>query len=249
MMRRTLQLGLLALALTGAGGAQAVLLSDLLLPGATITAGDKVFDQFSVVSYAAGDGRQFNAANIDVTALNDGGNDPGPGLSFSVLGGEFNVAGDGIYNFVDLMFGFHVTAAAGFKIKDNSLYLDTATLGYTADGTESLGVSILEWASDSGLVTDPTTPGYINTEFSQNFGTPISVLSASSQFTPEQDYWFTKDILVWSANVGDTASLQAFTQRFSQEPTGTGNVPEPGTLALLALALVGVGVSRRRGTA
>jgi hypothetical protein len=247
-MRRTLQLGLLALALIGAAGAQAIPLTTLL-NGGTITAGDKVFDQFSVVSYAAGDGRAFDPDNIDVTALNDGGNDPGPGLLFTVTGGEMTVAGDGIYNFVDLLFGFHVTAAAGFKIKDNSLQLNGGGLSYVPDGTEFLGFSILEWASATGLVTDPTTPGYISTEFSQNAGTLIANVDASSTFAPEQDYWFTKDILVWSINPTDTASLTSFSQRFSQEPTGTGNVPEPGTLALLALALVGVGVSRRRGTA
>ena len=238
-MRRFLKLSVLAVALIGAGGVQAIPLSNLLT-GGSITAGDKVFDEFTVLSYVAGDGRSFNPININVTALNDGGMDPGPGLSFEVLNKEMQVTGDG-FNFVDLMFGFHVTAPAGLKIKDNSLNLTHGFLTFTANGTEDLGIAIQEWVG-SGFAL-PTDLDFISTEFSDLAGVQTTVLAASSQFTPTQDIWVTKDILVWSANVTDTAGLQGFEQRFSQQ------VPEPGTLALLALAMVGVGVSRRRARA
>jgi hypothetical protein len=102
-----------------------------------------------------------------------------------------------------------------------------------------LGFTILEWVG-SGPVLDPATPGYISTEFSQLSGVQTEQLTASSQFAPQQSIFVTKDILVWSVNSGETASLTGFEQRFSQQ-----SVPEPGTLALLALAVVGMAVSRR----
>ena len=53
----------------------------------------------------------------------------------------------------------------------------------------------------------------------------------------------TKNIIVWASALTDNAGVTGFDQRFSQQDS---NVPEPGSLALAALALAGLGAASRR---
>ena len=247
MNKRLLQtVGALVLAIA-AGGAQAIPLSTLL-GGGTITAGDKVFDQWRLIYEDNSDllAPPIDASGIDVTALNDGGLDPGPGLHFSVNNAAFNVTGDGIYAYIDYMFGFRVTAASGYLIKDNSLEI---TNGFVTNSGYN-GMYIQEFVG-----TDPTlvdVPGDISlpdlavksVEFSWlDPGPAFSDLSDSATFTPTNSIYVSKNILVWASDVNETASLTGFEQRFSQ------TVPEPGTLLLLAPAVVGLLAARRRNKA
>jgi hypothetical protein len=244
-MKRILQVSVLALALIGLGGARATSLADLLA-GGSITAGDKVFDQFTLLSFVAADATHvLDAANIDVTPLNDGAMDPGPGLAFAVSNDELTTTGDGIFNFIDLAFGFRVTAPAGFLVHDNSLYLTGVTLTSDID-FEDLGTTILEWVDPNGFVADPSTPGYISTEISNLAGVGTNSTPASSTFAPHQSIFVTNDLLVWATNRLETARLTAFEQRFSQQVAG---IPEPGTLALLLVGMVALGAGLRRRNA
>jgi hypothetical protein len=240
-MKRILHiLGALAL-VVAMGGARAVPLSELLA-GARITAGDKLFDQWELLDYTASDpARLFDPANIEVTALDDGGLDPGPGLNFAVSNGELSVAGDGIFAFVDLMFGFHVSVLdPGVRIKDNSLALGAAQLVHP--GGDDDGIFILE---SIGTLPGLDDLGTKEVEFSILDDVLTNALSDSATFAPQAEIWVTKNILVWATNDGDSADLFTFTQRFSQT-----TVPEPGTallLAAVALGAAGARCLRRRG--
>ncbi|WP_306537160.1 PEP-CTERM sorting domain-containing protein [Geobacter sp.] len=239
----TRALSVLLLVLFTSMGAQATPLSDLF-NGGSITAGDKLFDNWSLSFYDASDGRSFNAANIDVTPLNDGGTNPGPGLQFTVSNNELSVTGDGIYAYVDLMFGFRASVLdPTMRIRDNSLTLTDGSLAWDpADGSYDLGTYIRETI---GSAAGQENLGAKDVQFSV-FGDPQELIDNtfnSATFAPQSEIWVTKNILVWSVDDTDTAELFGFEQRFSQTPA---TVPEPSTLLLTGLGIAGL-VALRRG--
>ncbi|GLI39971.1 PEP-CTERM sorting domain-containing protein [Geobacter hydrogenophilus] len=231
---------LLLVLLTGVG-AQATPLSDLF-NGGSITAGDKLFDNWQLRYYDTSDPtRNFNAANIDVTPLTDGGTNPGPGLQFTVSNSELSVTGDGIYAYVDLMFGFRATVLdPTMRIVGNSLELTDGSVTMTGDN----GFYIHE---DIGTTAGGSNLGTKSVEFSWLDSSLIESLSDSATFAQQSGVWVTKNIVVWATSTAETADLAGFEQRFAQEAGGNPNevVPEPATFALMALGLVGVVVARR----
>lgn len=236
-----------ALALAVSGTAQAIPLSDLF-QGGSIQAGDKLFDQWELLSYDATDGRSFDATNIDVTALDDGGLDPGPGLNFNVSNGELSIGGDGIFAFVDLMFGFRVTVLEpALFVKDASLAIVESAID--ANPSLDAGVFILELLDADSLVAtgDPGDAdlGTMEAEVSLTDGVGVDEPTSAVDFPPRKSLFVTKNVLVWASDPGETAGLFQFQQRFSQIERTT-SVPEPGTLALSLLALGGIGAMRRR---
>lgn len=227
-----------------AAGAQAALLSSLL-NGGSIVAGDKLFDSWQLVSYTSSDAaRSFNAGNIDVQALSDGGDKPGPGLRFTASSNELTVTGDGIYAFVDLMFGFRVSVLdPSRRITDNSLTMTNASLTLNPQNGYDLGAYIRE-VIGTGAGLDNL--GAKNVEFSLlgdpgSTPNPTSKLNDSAVFGGQDQVWVTKNILVWATDTSNTANLTQFEQRFSQT-----KIPEPSSFALFGLGLFGLGWMRGR---
>lgn len=222
--------------------AQATLLTGLL-NGGSITAGDKLFDDWQVLFTENSEFRDINTDNIDVSALNDGGLEPGSGLQFNILNDEFKLDGDGFFAFIDFMFGFRVTVLdPGLRIKDNSLSLTGAALGDTSsitsvfieeriytNGTQAdlLGVKDVEFSSVSDL------QGNIN---------QITKTFDSVSFAPRDSIYVTKNILIEADLVGEFAKLNSFEQRFSQ----TTIVPEPHAIMLWGTGLLLLLVRRRQ---
>ena len=241
MKRSIPALSCLVLLLSTLGTAQAIPLSNLF-NGASLTIGDKLFDQWTPVFQGSSDGRTINTSNIDVTTLGPVGPnplDPGRGLRFTVLNNELTVTGDGIFAYLDLKFGFRVSALdPGFKIKDNFL-VSGSSLSRLADGNNDLGTYILETIGTAAGLADL---GIKDVEASVLNDVVNFDLTDAATFSPQRDIWVTKNILVWSQDIGDTAALNVFEQRFSQ----TQAVPEPGMLALLGVAGLAGCLTRRR---
>ncbi|MBB1074070.1 PEP-CTERM sorting domain-containing protein [Rhodoferax sp. 4810] len=232
-------LAALALALAASSGAQATLLS-VLLRGGSITAGDKLFDNWSQPIFSASDSaRSFNADNIDVTALNGGGLTPGPGLKFTFLNGELSVAGDNSYAYIDLTFGF-LASGLGINGSSQAFGAGGAYWSINSDLSNNSGSSISE---KMGTALNLEDLGKEMIEFSvlDGVGSPVSQQTSSASFAPQNSVWVTNNIKVWATDASDSAGLFYFEQRFSQT-----SIPEPGTLWLLGLAFVGMSLVKVR---
>ena len=230
-------ISILLLSLYSINSAEAALLSDLL-SGSSVTAADKLFDQWAVTFQSSSDGSVPSYAGINVNPLNDGGLHPGPGINID-FGNQMSVTGDGIFAFTDLTLDFHVSSLGPYLIEDNSLNFglpSLSSLTWNSDQSNDLGMAVEEWVTD--ISGNELAHKYI--EFSVLDDIQNSLLSDWAQFAPQKEIFVKKNFLVWSRDTTDTATLGGIEQRFSQQ------VPEPGILLLLSMGLIGAGIAKKR---
>ena len=250
MRQLYIYLAALLLAFTVASGAQATTVTlQSLFSGGSIIAGDKQFADFYVIDQTSvGDGSTPDYGLITVTALNDGGMNPGPGLLFAT-NGQLTATGDTFgYSSSELFFGFSVTVMDPSKlIEDASLSFSNSTISGSGDNgvtvVEQVGTTQASVANNLYPAADLAT---INTEFSWldatlGGGGQTSNPSGSANFAPLSKIYVSKDLYVWSGSPSETAIMGDITQRFSQVP-----VPEPNMVLLMTVGLMGFAFSAKR---
>jgi hypothetical protein len=200
----------------------------LLISGkGTITANDKIFSNFALVSTVVTNGGTADTSLIDVTPLT---NDPlDPGLNFSApldaLGTPFGHQGS---SSAFLSFSFDVqTIDQRPLIKDATLQLT----GFNIDAGPAAFILVSEDLTNAGAASI----GHLLT-IAQPGQTPGSSPNHSDMvnFTPTNFVHVVKTINIQGPGNNDGAFLTGFQQRFSQV------VPESNSLTLGILALGGV---------
>jgi len=185
-----------------------LLLSDLLLPGATITSGDKLFSSFqNFDSSAAGSGAlPVSAADVTVSAYQNPTN-----LEYGLLfqSTKFVVAGGSISS-QSTGFDYIVQPTLpGYLISDNTLTMT----GTVTAGSITIAETAKSWPDETPLAYKMTIlmPYYSDISDHEVYPTAVSAVHVYK-----------------SISLVTNASLTSFTQTFSQ-------VPEPATIALLGL--------------
>jgi len=192
---------------------------------------DKIFANFvyqpTAVNAVAPTADQVNVAPLP--APPGGQLNPGPGISFA--SGGWTVVGPD--KFIDSAISFTVTIAPGYPtrfINDASIIIaGNALFG----GFSGVGETVVDATNiNNSLALDASIPS----QPSENKVLPKG---------PTKTVLVTKDIIVttFGGQANAVASLSIVQQRFSQIDT---QIPEPATAALAGLALLGLGLIRRR---
>lgn len=195
-----------------------------LVAGGSIVIDDKRCDDWSIRyddSTTAANPNLIKVTPLDDQILN-------PGLQFDA-NGEFSVVG---FDAIDIALGFRVSTLDGSaRIKDNSLEINAF-----AFGANNLGgfIQIFEDVLDAN--GDLIGEKFVTAD---NFPPPLLDLFDSAQFSPQPEIFAQKSIFLSGDDLGDTVSLDRFTQRFSQ-------VPEPPALFLVGMGSAGLGLSKQR---
>ena len=202
---------------------------DELIAGGSIAIDNTQFSSFTLTDFGAG--RLLDASLIRVDPLAVFLN---PGLTFVDTGGTLRAA-DGQFTLNNL--GFNVTVVAGdLKIAGNSL---SVAVGDITPGSSTNNLFVSEAVQDQALV-DTLSNGFVSCDGASPGICPNGT-SAGAGFSPINGVVALTEVDVFS-DVGGAAAIESFSLQFAQ-------VPEPGTLACLALGIVALSSRRRRQAA
>ncbi|MGR8932408.1 MAG: PEP-CTERM sorting domain-containing protein, partial [Gammaproteobacteria bacterium] len=130
-------------------------------------------------------------------------------------------------------------ASAGWLINGVSLSVD----GSLTQGTGNNGYSVYEYIGTDSADVESQVPSIAELLAEQTWTADASgafgldgALQAQTFFGPRSEIFVGKNLLVFSTDSNDEASLTAFTQRFSQVQR---SIPEPSSLMLLGIGLLG----------
>jgi hypothetical protein len=181
--------------------------------GGTISIGDKTFSGFS---YTESGLTSFNAANITVTAYENGGVD--------YLTWSGNISLTGVNATADLKLNYIVTASAGAIYMIDQAYTGSAQNGLLAvDETVATG-------SFGGTVV-----GYSHLQTGDLSDPPAEANDLLNIIPPQSSLYVTKDILLGVGSASGLISITQVTQSFHQGPEP---VPESPTVIAGALLLL-----------
>ncbi|RDE49395.1 MAG: PEP-CTERM sorting domain-containing protein [Candidatus Accumulibacter meliphilus] len=218
-------------------GAQAISL-DALFAAGTIQVNDKLFSDWQLKELVhSSDAPRIDLTQIEVTGIS--GNPLNPGLDFAIDGGGLQAGGQaGDFDVAILRFEFKVTVLdPRMRIKDSELSISG---GWVASPDTLLGI---EETVCSSANCEPAVPDEIAW---QRVWVDTLLNEFKEQdvrnFAPQQEIWVDQFVYVASWD-GGPAAITKFQKFFSQEVV---SVPEPGSLAMVALGLIGVGFGRRR---
>jgi hypothetical protein len=217
---KTLVVAIAGLVLAAATS-HAVLLSDLIQPGATLQQGDKIFGNFTWLG-------PTGPAGFTINGIGDGTVNNLYGIQ---IGGPLVQIGAGSS---DWQLGYSVTVATGapFLISDIHQYVNVS-------GSLNSVAQINEVAFDApgGNVVANSTVGKTFTVLDQN-DPPAELTDRLVLSTPLNQVWITKDIFLSAVGPSDYIATTIIEQRFSQ-------VPEPTTAGCFLLGLGALTCFRR----
>jgi hypothetical protein len=201
-----------------AASSHAVLLTDLLVSGATIQVGDKIFGNFTW----DGTGGPGSAAGINVTGIGDGTSGNLYGIQF---GGGLSQVGTGTS---DWQLGYSVTIAPGYNYSISDIH-QYANLNGTAGSLVNISEDVLNWPGGTVVATSHVGEGINFSNFDPS-DPPAELNDTLVLDTPLQQVWIEKDIFLQATGPTDFAAVSILQQRFSQ-------VPEPTTAGCFLLGL------------
>jgi hypothetical protein len=193
-----------------------------------LTVGDKLFSDWTlpfveIVDFGGGT-LEPEFTQVEVVPLVDDALNPG--LKFNVNGQLVALGLDVLH----VEFGFHVSTLDGSaRIKDNSLSIED---GFSFTGTGG-NITIFELIADASGADLGVKDVFADNELQQ------FQLTDSADFAPQSDIFVTKVIVLFGTTGSVDASLEMFTQRFSQVQSD-GQIPEPASVAVWCALVAGV---------